>query len=424
VEELRTHRNILCIDLKSFYASVECALRGLDPFETKLVVADESRGGGSIVLSVSPALKALGVPNVCRIFEIPKEIDNIVYARPRMQTYLEFSAKVIEVYLSFVSEEDLYVYSVDECFLDVTSYLSYYKMTDYELAQAVLKKITEELGLYATVGIGPNMLISKLALDIESKKANDFIAKWSYDDLETKLWPIEELSKMWSIGKKTEIKLKSWGIQTIGDIAKRNVNFFKKRMGIIGEELWYHVHGIDLSKIQDKYLFKRDPKSYGNSQVLFKDYFVPEIYTIILEVVLEVVRRLRMTNKVCRTIHFGITYSKDYNSGFSRQITLDNPTNSEKIIYEECRNIFFKYYDGVSPIRVVGLSLSKLSERNYYQYSLFADNELLEKEYKRNLAIDTVVNRYGKNAITRASALEEHSTVIARNKMVGGHNAK
>ena len=145
-------RQILCIDLKSFYASVECVLRDLNPFLTPLVVADESRGGGSIVLAVSPYLKNLGVPSRCRIFEIDK-IHNVIFAKPRMNTYIEYSTKVLDVYLDFISDEDLFVYSIDEAFLDVTSYLKYYNMNAYDLAKKILKTIHERLGLYATCGI-------------------------------------------------------------------------------------------------------------------------------------------------------------------------------------------------------------------------------------------------------------------------------
>ena len=181
MEDLKIYqlnKTILCIDLKSFYASVECVLRGLDPFKTPLVVADKSRGGGSIVLAVSPYLKSLGVPSRCRIFELPEDL-NIIYAKPQMQTYLEYSASVIGVYLDFISENDLYVYSIDQAFLDLTSYLAYYKKTDVELAQEILTRITSKLGLTATCGIGPNMLMSKLSMDIEAKKNRNNIAKWN-----------------------------------------------------------------------------------------------------------------------------------------------------------------------------------------------------------------------------------------------------
>ncbi|MFA7376404.1 MAG: damage repair protein, partial [Acholeplasmataceae bacterium] len=227
MQSYQLHKNIICIDLKSFYASVECSLLGLDPFTTPLVVADRSRGGGGVVLAISPYLKSLGVKSRCRIHELPTNI-SIIYRKPQMQTYLEYASKVLSIYLDYVSEEDLFVYSIDEAFLDLTSYLSYYKKTDAELAKDILKAIKNKLDLYATCGIGPNMLIAKLALDIESKKSPDFIAKWGYDDIKTKLWPIEPLSEMWGIGHRMLHNLNQMGLYKMGDIANYDVKKLKR----------------------------------------------------------------------------------------------------------------------------------------------------------------------------------------------------
>ena len=158
LNEYKINRNIICIDLKSFYASVECVLRGLDPFETPLVVADQSRGDGSIVLAVTPYLKSKGVPSRLRIFELPKDI-KIIFARPQMHKYMEYATKIIGIFLEFVSEEDLYVYSIDETFIDLTNYLKYYNKTDYEIVEDILNAIKTKVGLYATCGLGPNMCL-------------------------------------------------------------------------------------------------------------------------------------------------------------------------------------------------------------------------------------------------------------------------
>lgn len=421
MDEYKLHRHILCIDLKSFYASVECALRNLDPFKTPLVVADAGRGGGSIVLAVTPYLKSLGIPSRLRFYELPKEIDMII-AKPRMSLYLEYSAKIIEVYLKFISEEDLYVYSVDEAFLDVTEYLTYYGLTDVELAKKILKAIYDETKLFATVGIGPNMLIAKLALDIESKKAPDFIAKWSYEDIPKKLWPIEPLNEMWGIGYQMQKNLNRLGLITIGDIANYNVLELKRQFGILGEELYYHTHGIDMSMIQHKKNVRAKSKSYGIGQTLFSDYFVPDIFQIILEMVDDVSRRLRLSHQVAKTIHLGIGYSKEVGGGFSRQVTLDQPTSSEKTIYETCLYLFNKFYDH-EPIRRVHISASQLQKAHVYQFSLFEDPERLLKEHNLFQAVDEMKFKYGRNKINRASTELESSTAKARNKMIGGHHA-
>jgi DNA polymerase V len=421
MDKYRLHRHILCIDLKSFYASVECALLGLDPFKTPLVVADQSRGNGSIVLAVSPYLKTLGVPSRCRIHEIPSGI-NIIFRKPRMETYLEYSTKVIEVYLKFVSEEDLYIYSIDEAFLDVTEYLNYYKKTDLELAKEILNQIYLETKLYAACGIGPNMLISKLALDIESKKAVDFIAKWTYDDIKTKLWPVTPLSEMWGIGYHMQLRLNRLGLVKIQDIALYDVTTLKKNFGILGEELYYHTHGIDMSLIQEKSKIRSKSKSYGTGQTLFHDYFPPDIFQIILEMVDDISRRLRLHKKVSRTISFGIAYSKEVGGGFSRQITLDQPTSSSSIIYSTCIELFSRFYEN-EPIRRVHVSAGNLSENHIYQYSLFEDAKMLDKEHQLHSALDEIKYKFGKNSVNRLSTEFDSSTVKARNKMIGGHHA-
>ncbi len=421
MEQYKLYRNILCIDLKSFYASVECALLGLDPFETPLVVADKSRGGGSIVLAVTPYLKRLGMPSRCRIHELPEDIP-IIFQKPRMELYLEYSAKIIEIYLKFISEDDLYVYSVDEAFLDITEYLTYYKKTDIEIGKMILDNIYQETKLFATCGIGPNMLIAKLALDIESKKAPDFIAKWTYEDIPTKLWPITPLSEMWGIGRHMEFNLNRLGLQTIGDIANYNPKTLKRLYGILGEELYYHTHGIDMSLIQSKKEIRAVRKSYGSGQTLFYDYFPPDIFGIILEMVDDVTRRLRMSKKVAKTLHLGIGYSKTTGGGFSRQITLDQPTANASLIYQTCLFLFHKYYAD-QPIRRVQVSLTNLLENHIYQFSIFEDANQIIREQKLYSTVDNLKFRYGKNSVNRASSELKNSTIKARNKMIGGHNA-
>ncbi|VEU80526.1 Y-family DNA polymerase [Haploplasma axanthum] len=422
MEEYKLHKNILCIDLKSFYASVECAFRNLDPFETPLVVADRSRGDAAICLATTPYLRNLGVKNRGRIFEIPENLrEKVIYARPQMKLYMEYTLKIIEIYLEFISEEDLYVYSIDEAFLDVTNYLSYYKMTDIELAKKIVDRIHNDLGLYASCGVGPNMLMSKLALDIDSKKEKDSIAKWTYDDIESKLWPVTPISKMWGIGRQMEKNLNKLGLITIGDIANYNINLLKSRFGVIGEELWYHTHGIDMSILQEKDMLRNKNKSIGNTQVLFHDYYSPEIYTIILEMADEITRRLRLSKKKCKVMHFGMRYSKDFGS-FHKQVSFDQPTSNFKDIYHACIKVFDNLYDGTSPIKGVSISLSSLVVTSIYQFDMFEDFEEIEKERKLLESLDKVKLRYGKNAINRASSLSEASTIIERNKLIGGHH--
>ncbi len=421
MEEYRLHRNIICIDLKSFYASVECSLLGLDPYKTPLVVADHSRGGGSIVLAVTPYLKKLGVPNRCRIHELPKNV-KIIFQKPRMEKYLEYSTKIIEIYLRYISEDDMYVYSVDEVFLDLTGYLDYYKLTDVGIAKKIMDTIYEETKIYSSCGVGPNMLLAKLALDLESKNAKDYIAKWDYADIPERLWPVTPLSKMWGIGRNLEVRLNKMGLYKVGDIAKTDVGRLKKAFGVIGEELYYHTHGIDMSLIQEKRNLKPVSKSYGIGQTLFRDYYSPEIFQIILEMVDDVCRRLRMTNKQAGTVHFGIAYSKDTGGGFARQVKLERPTTNESVVYRACLGIFGEYYENM-PIRRVHVAVSGLTGKQDYQLSLFEDIEQSVKEEQLFAAVDDIKFRFGKNSVNRASSELESSTIKARNDMIGGHHA-
>ncbi|MCK9236201.1 MAG: damage repair protein [Acholeplasmataceae bacterium] len=421
MEAYRLHRHILCIDLKSFYASVECAERNLDPFKTPLLVADESRGGGSIVLAVSPFLKSLGIPNRLRLFELPS-VQNLIIAKPRMKLYLAYSAKIIEVYLRFIAEEDLYVYSVDEAFLDVTEYLNYYQTTPFKLAQKILDAIYQETKLYATIGIGPNMLLAKLALDIESKTAPEFIAEWNYHDVPNKLWPLTPLSKMWGIGHRMEKRLNRLGIQTIGDIAHYSPQELKRQFGILGEELYYHCHGIDMSLIQDKGKTRAKDKSYGVGQTLFHDYYAPDIFQIILEMVDDIAQRLRLSHQVARTVHLGVGYSKAFGGGFYRQTTLEQPTASETTLYETCLSLFHQFYEG-DPIRRIQVSVSQLRKKQFQTYSLFDNPEQIMKEHALRQSLDEIQFKFGNLATYRASSELEASTAKARKKMVGGHHA-
>ncbi|MBN2604566.1 MAG: damage repair protein [Bacilli bacterium] len=420
MEEYRIYRNIICIDLKSFYASVECADRGLNPFTTPLVVADRTRSNGSVVLAVTPYLKRRGVKSRCRVYELPDD-KSIIFAKPRMNLYLEYSTRIIEIYLKYVSFEDMHIYSVDEVFLDLTTYLKYYNKTEEEVAAMILEDILKTTKIPATCGIGPNMLLSKIALDIESKKSPTFIAKWTYDDVPTKLWSITPLSNMWGIGFNMERNLNRLGIRTIGELAHYPLERLQKFYGIMGEELYHHAHGIDMSIINEKLVYKPSSKSYGLGQTLFRDYYGDDVTQIILEMTDEVTKRLRQGNKKAYTINLALMYSKDSKGGFNRQLTLTFPTNNESEIYHSCLQIFDEFYDG-SPIRKVSIRVTNLVEEYYVQLNLFRDMNQVVKDHLLHSSIDNIKFKYGKNAILRASSLTEASTIKARNTMVGGHH--
>ena len=419
MEDIYVKRNIMCIDLKSFFASCECVERGLDPFKVPLVVANKGQGNGAITLAVTPALKSQGVPGRVRLYDIPKNVKYEIVP-PRMKLYIEKSKEVVSIYLDFVAPEDLHIYSIDECFLDVTDYLKLYKKTDYELAEEILKKVEEKTGLTATCGIGPNLLLAKVAMDTEAKKYKNGIAKWTYEDIPEKLWSITPLSKMWGIGPKMEKNLNILRIFTVGELAHFDKNILKDKFGIMGEELWNHANGIDLSKISDFKVAPKD-KSFSHSQVLFKDYDGTNIKIIIAEMVDVICARLRGSNKESKVIGFGIGYSKEISGGFYHSIKLDNPTDSPKDITNICYLIFDRYYDNL-PIRKVSISCGGLTERKGKQLNLFETLEEANNIAKVNNTIDEIKNKFGKNSIVKASSLLPDSTAIARNEKIGGHH--
>ena len=414
------NNHIICIDLKSFFASCECIRLNKDPFSYPLVVANPSQGGGAITLAVTPYLKSLGVPSRGRVFEIPKNIKYDIIM-PHMNYYIQKSKEVVSVYLDYVSKEDLHIYSIDECFLDVTHYLKLYQKTDYELAKEILTKVYEKTHLTATAGIGPNLLLAKVSMDIDAKHVKDNISKWTYDDVEKKLWKISPLSKMWGIGKNMERNLNKMGIFSVEELAKTNPGILKDKFGVMGLELWNHANGIDTSKISDFNGQTKD-KSYSNSQVLFKDYNEKNIFIIINEMIDNLCARLRNSNKECQNFGLGITYSKNTPGGFYRNIKLDNPTDKNNELIKYASIIFDRFYEGL-PIRKVTVCAGSLKDKQGTQLNLFENYETIKKDDEINLAIDKIKEKYGKNSVLKASSLLEDSTIKERNKKVGGHNA-
>ena len=409
-------RTIAVIDLKAFYSYVECLDRGLDPWSTPLVVADKDRGTNTIVLSVSPFLKKQGIPSRCRIKELPKKF-KYVYAVPRMERYLEKSADVVNVLYHFVSEEDVHVYSIDEAFVDLTSYLDYYHKTPLQMVSTIINQIKEETGLQATAGIGDNFFLAKVALDIYAKKERNGIAKMSINDIKEKLWPITPLSKVWSIGKRTELKLNAMNIFTVKDIATSDVDFLKSKFGVMGEQLWRHANGIDEADIHEKYEAKEKSLSLG--QVLFRDYQKDEAITIIREMNDELSSRLRNQGKMTQVVAIFVGYSKN-KGGFARRSTLLSATDDSQVLLDALLELYKKHVTDL-PIRNISISFGGLIDCSHQQLSLFEDEKKQEQRHNLQKALDLLHSKYGKNSVLRASSLLEESTVKERNEFIGGH---
>ena len=409
-------RTIAVIDLKAFYSYVECLDRGLDPWKTPLVVADKERGTNTIVLSVSPYLKKQGIPSRCRIKELPKKF-KYVYAVPRMERYLEKSADVVGVLYHFVAEEDVHVYSIDEAFVDLTSYLSYYNKTPLQMVTTIINQIKEETGLQATAGIGDNFFLAKVALDIYAKTAKNGIAKLNSNEIKEKLWPITPLHKVWSIGARTEARLNAMNLFTVKDIATSNVDYLKSKFGVMGEQLWRHANGIDDADMHEKYEPKERSLSLG--QVLFRDYKKDEAITIIREMVDTLTSRMRNEEKMCNMVSIYVGYSKNL-GGFARRATLLSATDDSKIIFDAVVEIYHRYVND-SPIRNIGIYFGGLVPASHQQLSLFEDDK--KQTNRRNLqkTVDKLHIKYGNNSVLRASSLLEESTIKERNEYIGGH---
>ena len=409
-------RTIAVIDLKAFYSYVECLDRGLDPWKTPLVVADKERGTNTIVLSVSPYLKKQGIPSRCRIKELPRKF-KYIYAVPRMERYLEKSADVIGVLYHFVAEEDVHVYSIDEAFIDLTSYLSYYNKTPLQMVSTIINQIKEETGLQATAGIGDNFFLAKVALDIYAKGAKNGIAKLYSNEIKEKLWPITPLHKVWSIGSRTEAKLNALNIFTVKDIATSNLDYLKSKFGVMGEQLYRHANGIDDADIHEKYEPKE--RSLALGQVLFRDYQKDEAVTIIREMIDTLTSRMRNEEKMCNMVSIYVGYSKNL-GGFARRATLLSATDDSKTIFEAIIEIYHRYVND-SPIRNIGIYYGGLVPASHQQLSLFEDEGKQNNRHNLQKAVDKLHKKYGNNSVLRASSLLEESTIKERNEYIGGH---
>lgn len=412
----------LCIDLKTFYASVECVERGLDPFSTNLIVADPSRGKGSICLAVSPKLKMLGVKNRCRVFEIPPNIKYIT-AMPRMKKYIEYSANIYGIYLKYFSKEDIHVYSIDEAFIDVTHYLKMYNMNAIELAKTIVKNIYDEYKITAAAGVGTNLYLAKIALDITAKHSADNIGYLNEEKYINELWEHKPLTDFWQVGKGIEKRLNKMRLYNMHDIALCEQKALYKEFGINAELLIDHAWGKESCKMEDIKKYTPKNNSISNSQVLFKDYSFEKARLLVKEMVELGSLRLVEKNLMTKTVSLYIGYSKNIiNVTGGTEHTL-NYTNS----YTELTKAFLRIYDKTTnrnmPIRKIGISFANVLEEPGVQLNLFVDQQKIERERKLEGAIVEIKNRLGKNSILRGMNLEEDANTIMRNKLIGGHNS-
>ena len=426
VKKMGRQKSFICIDLKSFYASVECVERGLDPFKANLVVADPTRSQSTICLAITPAMKKLGVKNRCRIHEIPAGIEYIT-AMPRMQLYIDYSARIYSIYLRYISKEDIHVYSIDECFMDVTNYLSLYHMTEKEMAVELMDAVMKETGITATAGIGTNLYLAKVAMDIVAKHVDDHIGILNEISYRQQLWDHRPLSDFWRIGSRTERKLAGYGIHTMGDIAYTSVtseDWLYKMFGIDAELLIDHAWGLESCDIHDIKNYHTEEHSLSNGQVLMRNYSFEEAAVVVREMtdvlVLDLVSKGLITGSVTLWIAYDHRYERPSSHGTVRLTSL---TNSSSTIMDEVDKLYQKITDRHTGIRRIEICANRVMPEGYLQYDLFTDPATVEKEKNLQQAILDVKKRYGKNAIMRGANLLDCSTYRERNNQIGGHRA-
>ena len=415
-------RYYICIDLKTFFASVECVLRGLDPFKTNLVVADPSRGKGAICLAISPALKNMGIRNRCRLFEIPDDVEYIT-AMPRMRKYMEFSTKIYSIYLRYIAKEDIHPYSIDEMFLDVTNYLELYNTTPERIAKALLNKIYDELGLTATAGIGTNLFLCKVALDIKAKKTKSNIAFLDEELFKKEMWDHLPLTDFWQIAHGIERRLNRLGLFTLRDVANANEELLYKEFGVNAEILIDHAKGIEPVTIKDIKAYKTKSHSISQSQILFEDYEYDKARLVVKEMVEVLSFKLIDERLVTSHISLYIGYSKDIIPPTGGSMKINICTNVYSKILPHFMEVFDKTTNKDHKIRRVGISFGNVVSEDLEYFNLFTDPDEVYKERKLQQTISDLKKKYGKSSVIKAMNLEDGATTLKRNKLIGGHNA-
>ena len=492
-------RYYACIDLKSFYASCECVERGLDPLKTNLVVADLSRTEKTICLAVTPSLKSFGLSGRSRLYEVVekvKEVNEIrkrennnkligksfnideinnnkaleldyIVAPPRMALYMKYSTNIYSIYLKYISNDDIFPYSIDEVFCDITDYLNIYGKTPIELLTMIINDIYKTTGITATAGIGTNMYLAKIAMDIVAKhnapnKDGARLAFLNEELYKKTLWDHEPITDFWRIGKGISNKLKEYGMYTMGDVARKSLedeDLLYKLFGVSAELLIDHAWGYEPCTIKDVKSYKSSTKSISEGQVLHTPYDYKKAKIVIREMTENLT--LSLTNKRYVTDHITLTIIYDvdnikkaqYKKLYSGEIVfdhygrkmpkpshgtirIDHKTSSLKILTDKVVELYNKIVNPLLLIRKLNIAFCNLEEKekvkklnSYQQLDLFGEKPVidLKKEKEDAVVLETILrikNRFGKNAILKGTDLEDGATAIARNKQIGGHSSE
>lgn len=449
--ELGARKIYLCIDLKSFYASVECADRGLDPFTTNLVVADPARTRTTICLAITPAMKALGVRNRCRVFEIPEGI-NYITAVPRMRRYMEVSNDIYHIYLGHISAQDMRPYSIDESFIDATPYLKLYDKTPRQFARMLMDEVLEKTGITATAGIGTNLFLAKVALDVTAKHEADCVGYLDEEGFRQRIWWHRPITDIWSIGPGIARRLHKHGAQDLAGVAAMNPALLRREFGVNAEYLIDHAWGLEPCTIQHIRDYKPEGHSMTNGQVLPCNYTFEEARMVLREMVNASVLEMVANGMVCERIHLSVGYAKPKasttqqhaakmrcglfdgghglrpigawgvpSSNASRK--LERRTNSEKLLQKRFEQLFNETVGRTLPVKRIAIGLGGLMPERFATQTLFDDVEAEQKERALQNAVVAVRSKYGSNAMLKGTSLQEKATARERNNQVGGHRA-
>lgn len=413
------------IDNKSFYATVECSMRHLDPLTTPLVVMSEAHNTGSgLIMAASPMAKKLfHIKNVSRGRDLPRD-PRIIVVPPRMNLYIEKNLAVNKIFNEYVAPEDILPYSIDESILNLTHSWQLFGNNILEVIRKIQHEVKVKEHLILTVGLGNNPLQAKIALDVYAKHNREFIGVITNETVPQKIWTIPQLTQVWGIGERTQRRLNRLHIHNMYELAHCNPYQLQHEMGIVGTQLFATAWGIDRTDLATPLVYQ--DKSIGNSQVLAKDYSKQaEIELVIKEIGAQVAARLRAQHKQCRGVYLAIGYSYGASdecgySGFAHSMEMDISTAETDNINRQLIYLFRKYWDGQSSVRNIAVSCTRLSARYGEQADLFdhRSDQMLILEH----TMDEIRRRFGKTAIMRASSLEKGGTFIERSNLVGGHN--
>ena len=466
------HRTYIAIDLKSFYASVECVERGLDPLTANLVVADESRTEKTICLAVSPSLKKYGIPGRARLFEVYQKARgiNFIIAPPRMAKYIEVSCKIYDIYLKYIAPEDIHVYSIDEVFMDVTAYLATYKMTPHQLTIKMIQDVLKQTGITATAGIGTNMYLAKVAMDIVAKKLpadKDGVRIAELDEMSYRqtLWNHFPITDFWRVGRGIAEKLARYGIDTMGKVARQSVDneeLLYRLFGVNAELLIDHAWGWEPCTIDLVKAYRPETNSMSSGQVLTEPYTFEKARNVVMEMAdaisLELVEKRLVTNQLVLTVSYdrenltrpeiaskyhGEIVTDHYGRPVPKHAhgtaNLASHSSSSREIIQAVMSLYDRVVNRDLLIRRLNISTNHVisesdnlidSQFDNFQPDLFTDFEAIakakqsrKKERRMQEALVSIKQRFGKNAILKGTSFAEGATARERNKQIGGHKA-